>query len=118
MRQFGREVSRPLVFSWLLLVATVFLAGCGRQSEDDRIAKVVGAARKKVVPVKGTIAVDGKPEKGVILTLHNADGSRTIPTSDTYTNDKGEFAFTTYVKGDGLEPGEYRVTFEWLKIVW
>ena len=118
MRQFGRVVSRTLVFSGLMLIAAISFSGCsGGQSEDERIAKVVGATRKSVVPVKGTITVNGKTEKGVVLTLYNADGTQMIPTSDAYTNDKGEFLFTTYVKGDGLEPGEYRVTFEWLKMV-
>jgi hypothetical protein len=101
-----------------ILFALMLFAGCGGSlSDDQRLQIAFGEDRKAVVPLGGTILVDGKAERGVVVTLHNADGSKRIPVRAPYTDDEGHYFFTTYVGGDGIEPGKYILTFEWLNVV-
>ena len=101
-----------------LLLTVTMLVGCGaRMSEKEQIEKVTGSAMKSTVPVSGLITVDGEPQKGVVVTVYSADGSKKIAlNSVTYTEKDGKFSFTTYKFGDGLEPGDYKLTFELLKV--
>ena len=72
-----------------------------------------GGTLKKVVPIKGKILIDGSPEKNVYAYWHRPDSSK--PNGQSVTNDKGEYCFTSYTTCDGLEPGQYKLTFQWIK---
>ena len=69
-----------------------------------------------VVPVRGTVTVDGKPEVGVKV--------QCIPQGEFAAKEKvnflrgitagdGKFSVSTYEAGDGLPPGEYIIVFMW-----
>jgi hypothetical protein len=83
-------------------VLAVLLAGCGKKGWLE------------TYPVKGTVLVDGKPAKDVMLTFHPKEqmGDRPyIPSGRT--NDNGEFNVSTFVTDDGAPAGEYDVTIVW-----
>jgi hypothetical protein len=39
-----------------------------------------------------------------------------VRTATAYTRPDGRFSFTTYVAGDGVEPGDYKITFDWFDV--
>lgn len=99
-----------------LLFVSAMLTGCGsRMSDKELIEKVTGSAVKTTVPVAGTITVDGEPQKGVVVTLYTTDDKKVPGAEVVFTDRSGKFQYTTYKSGDGIEPGEYKLTFEWLK---
>jgi hypothetical protein len=65
-----------------------------------------GAARPKTVPVSGTVTLGGVPVAGAAVSFQAADGSRS---SIGITDDSGRYALTTFVRGDGAVPGDYKV---------
>ncbi len=95
----------------LSLVCAIFCsASCSGQRSGPKIKKV------PVVPVQGTIKVDGNPEAGVIVRcvplgsfepneLKNALGGR--------TDEDGNFTLGTYEIADGVPPSEYALLFVW-----
>ncbi len=102
------------------ICAVLFLLGCGKTSEQQRIESVTGAPLKLVVPFSGIVEVDGEPTGGVQLTAHNSDDvygqkdpSQNARIATTYSRPDGRFSFTTYREGDGVEPGDYKITFQW-----
>ena len=103
-----------------LAVLCALNGGCG-MSEEEKQRKLLenthGTDLKTVVPLGGVIRVNGKPEPGVYVTLHSADGTKRIAVRAPYTNDEGTFEFTTYQQADGVEPGKYKLTFEWFDLV-
>jgi len=80
------------------LAATV-LAGCG----DD--------GRPTLVPATGKVVIEGKPVTAGAVIFHPAPGN-------AYTKDKpssllqvdGSFAMKTFPFGEGVSPGQYKVT--------
>ena len=82
--------------AWLCLF--VALTGCGRAASD----------RPKLIPVSGTVTLDGKPLSGAVVQF--------IPTGSTRGNgasgcaDKaGKYELTAARGGKGTPVGEYRV---------
>jgi hypothetical protein len=66
-------------------------------------------------PARGTLTINGQPEKGVYVTLHPVDGQIDVRQTQPWgvTDDAGNFSVRTYEKGDGAPIGEYQVTFIW-----
>lgn len=96
-----------------MLLSAVFLAGCDSTKADvsqERLKSMAGGDLKVVVPVSGTILVDGTPTAGVNVSLHPEKGGPKIRQSRT--DEKGNYCWTTYVPCDGLEPGTYRLSFQ------
>ena len=83
-------------FSWLLLGAAVFLAGCPK-----------GGSSLGTVPVRGRVTLDGAPLPGATVTF--SPKSPEGRTAAGMTNENGEFILTTIRAGDGAVPGEYGV---------
>ena len=101
-------IFRRLVFSGLGLV---FLVGCwGAETAESRIKAMTKGELKSLVAVNGTVRVDGEPASNVILTLHTKDGNGSLNT--TITDEEGGYCWTTYIGCDGIEAGEYLVTFK------
>jgi hypothetical protein len=92
------------------LLVICCLSSCGEKRLTPKINKV------PVVPVKGSVKVDGKPEANVVVRcvplgdfqpkdLTNALGGR--------TNEDGEYTLGTYEVDDGVPPAEYALLFLW-----
>lgn len=81
-------------FASLLMMG---LAGCGGPS---------------LVPVKGTVKVEGKPAKGVVLTfIREGAGPEDFPAT-AVTEENGTFTLVTAEK-NGAELGKYKVSAFW-----
>ncbi len=69
-----------------------------------------------VVPVQGTVTIDGNPEMGVVVRCI-PQGSFEVKEYEKSlggrTDEAGKFKLSTYEAGDGLPPGEYALTFNW-----
>ncbi|MCA8984384.1 MAG: carboxypeptidase regulatory-like domain-containing protein [Planctomycetaceae bacterium] len=90
------------VFLAAVLQLSVTFSGC-----SSGVQKYVP---EKLVPVTGTISIDGTPVAGVTLSF--------IPQSGTsgkggyaVSDESGHFIAKDYSHSDGLEPGSYYVTF-------
>ena len=97
-------------FSPLILAVALF-AGCGSgESADVRLKAMYKGDLKTVVPVGGSVTVDGQPGTDVVAYLHSSKGG--LPINTSLTDEEGNFSWSTYVPGDGLPPGDYKVTFK------
>lgn len=98
-------------FRDLALIMTVCcLASCGEKRLGPKINKV------PVVPVSGTVKVDGKPEAGVVIRcvpLGEFKNTDIINSMGGQTDTLGEFTLHTYEIDDGVPPGEYALLFAW-----
>jgi hypothetical protein len=94
-----------------LRISLLFLIsiGCGACSEKRP------ESWKETVPVKGKVLVDGKPATMLAVECVDLAGlDKENPTlSSAMTDDDGDFAFGTYVSGDGVPEGKYALTFQW-----
>ncbi len=92
-------------FCALVLMLCLAQTGCTKRYPNE----------KPVFPVKGVVHVDGAPAYMLKVAVHSAAGeSVTDPVwSSVYTNEKGEFAISTYSQNDGVPEGEYVMTFLW-----
>ena len=91
----------------VLCLSMLSLVGC---SEPQR-----GGPRVNTAPVTGSVTVDGQPAAYLQIDCHPEAGSEIKYPISTVTDDKGNFAFTTYEASDGLPPGSYTLTFSWLE---
>ena len=98
----------------LFAVALLLFAGCERADDvsEARLAKMAGGKLKDVVSVSGKVLVDGAPQGGVNISLYKKAGGK--PIADCRTDADGTYCWTTHVACDGLEPGEYRLGFEYI----
>lgn len=89
---------RALVVSAGLLAAS----GCGKSGPV-------------LVPVAGTVRVNGRPAERVAVAFHHADpavkGNAAHPCA--VTDEFGNFKLSTDTTGDGAVAGDYLVTFTW-----
>ncbi len=90
------SIMRVCVVSALVL----FAVGCG------------GSDRPDLVPVNGTVLLDGEPVAGAavafqLITDEKASYKRP---SSAMTDAQGNFALQTYIPGDGAPLGNYKVT--------
>src|SRR5262245_61065528 len=105
--QFWRSHSARRVASlaagWLCLgLFVITLAGCGDS----------GPPRKETSKVLGRVMVDGSPAGMLQIKVHDEAGmDKEMPTeSSCLTEEDGTFQLNTYVKGDGVPPGKYKMT--------
>lgn len=96
-------------FACAALLAIV--AGCGPQQQ--------GPERLPLVPVRGTVTLNGVPAPRLTVKFHSQEtpqGEAAIYAANpsAMTEGDGTFAVSTYVHGDGVAPGTYAITFEWL----
>ena len=98
------------------LLALMLFPGCGGEGKDDlskeRLASMAGGVLKDVVPVSGTVLVDGAPVEGVFISIHDEAGGAPIKT--TKTDKDGKYCWATNVSCDGLEPGNYLLSFKYM----
>ena len=101
----------------ICILAVSLMVGCGSSSSNDaskaRIKAMAGGNLKDVVPVSGTVLVDGKPASGVLMQLYSGEGDK--PLTKVTAGEDGKYCWTTYTACDGLEPGKYKLTFKHLK---
>lgn len=83
-------------------VAIAAAAGCKEPVADP------GTAAAVHVPAKGTVAVDGKPLKGAVMTFFHESGI--IGAAET--KDDGSFA-VSHLGTPGLPPNAYKVTISY-----
>lgn len=79
---------------WLGAMLLAAILGCGGSGEA-------------LIPVSGSVAVDGQPAEGVVLLFHGGNGVSTA-TSDA------SGSFSTVTNGEsGMPAGSYKVTASW-----
>ncbi|MCA9077249.1 MAG: hypothetical protein KDA93_19640 [Planctomycetaceae bacterium] len=99
---------RYFLFCGLLTALTWTTSGCSPKGPKP-------VNQKDVVPVTGTVHVDGAPEAGVDVRLvpHPFPADRKVPlVMKGRTGADGKFQITTYYQNDGAPVGEYGVLFE------
>ncbi|WP_010582327.1 hypothetical protein [Schlesneria paludicola] len=95
----------------LLFLCIVSISGCGGESNEQRLKRLVPNANK-TTKVTGNVTVNGQPGKDLWVTLHSTSGIELRPRAQC--DDKGHFAIGTYLGDDGAPPGDYKITIEWL----
>ncbi len=85
------------------IVLCLCLCGCGGGGDDEWVEN-----RPKTVPVTATVTIGGSPLSDASVTFSpvSAEG----PGASGRTGKDGKLTLTTYKPGDGVVPGEYRVT--------
>lgn len=91
----SRPTVRRIVCAAACLAAGLLLAGCKP-----------GANRPRTAPVKGEVTLKGVPVAGAAVSFQAKDGSRS---SIGITDESGRYELTTFERGDGAVPGDYRV---------
>jgi hypothetical protein len=90
-------------------------AGCGGSwapRSDEDIKKISGRDIKEVVPVSGTVTIDGDGQEGIVISLHKKGDTAVVHQS--HTEEGGKYCWTTYRLCDGLEDGTYTLTFKYI----
>ena len=100
---------------FVLLALSSLLTGCGGETDEERLLRLVPDARA-TTPISGTVIVDGAPVKDLWVTLHPKDSSFTFRPRGQ-TDGKGHFQIMTYSAGDGAPEGDYDITVEWLTYI-
>ncbi len=103
---FPRSAPFPLV----ILFGTLASAGCETPQGPERLA---------TVPVRGVVTVNGLPAPKLTVSFRAVEapsGETAIYAANpsALTDADGTFALSTYQEGDGVAPGTYAVTLEWL----
>ncbi len=88
--------SREVVHSTVLMIL-IGLVGCGD-------------GRPTIVPIKGTVTLNGKPAEGVLLGFEPQGISGYQRPSVATSDSQGQFTVSTYGNGDGLPVGKFIVT--------
>ena len=103
-------LSSHSVFSLIFLVG---LSGCGGSDDPNK-----GINVKPTVHLTGKVLVDGvAPDTPVTIKAHLVgDAGGNQPLSSGGTGKDGVFGLNTYNSGDGLPPGEYKLTFLWTEL--
>jgi hypothetical protein len=102
-----RSMRRLLLRPSTVAMCTAFLmfvvsSGCSRQYEDKWSKR-----RPPSFPTTGIVTWNGEPAAGALVTLQSL--SHNVAASGR-TNEKGEFALTTWRQGDGAVAGDHKVT--------
>lgn len=99
---------------WAILLSFCCLSGCGHESAQSRLEKAV-PDREIVTPVSGTVLIDGDPVVDLTVRLVKEDAKAPAQTDPkALTDAEGKFRFTTYMDGDGVPAGNYKVLVEQL----
>ncbi|HAC89628.1 MAG TPA: hypothetical protein DCF63_03205 [Planctomycetaceae bacterium] len=95
---------------WLLAIF-----GCGGNDQKARLDQLY-PDRQPVIPVSGTVLIDGQPGKELFLRLVPADDKEPSPVNpQTFTDAEGRFSFMTYLEDDGVPSGKYNLLVEKLQ---
>lgn len=95
-----------------MLTVSLLLSGCDGLSPRDRVTREVENPTQ-VYPVSGRILVDGGPIAELIVRLIPASAKEADASHPkAFTDAGGEFAFSTYLQGDGVPPDSYRLVVE------
>jgi len=78
------------------MVSLVMLAGCG----------------SGLMPVSGTVLVDGQPAEGVALIFHPMNDDPSALPATTTSGPGGSFSLSTNLE-PGVLPGSYKITAIW-----
>ncbi len=110
--------------AWLVLpfVTVALFAGCNHvPTEEESVNEYFKNSKVKRVSVAklaGRVSIDGQPPAQgahLFVVLNNPDHfekpGKGFPKYVAKCDAEGNFAFTTYVTGDGVPPGKYLVTF-------
>jgi len=102
--------------SFVLLAAVLFLAGCGgsgRDNSEEAIRQMIseGQQVKPTTRVSGKVTIDGEPGNKVMISAFTEAGG-TNAVAECSTQPDGTYTWGTYVDGDGLPAGEYRLAFK------
>lgn len=93
-------------FRLVAVVVVIGLLSTGCSSERKPVNE------KPVVPVTGTVHIDGAPVADIEISFHpqvQADSHRVFPKATT--DAEGRFEAWSYRKGDGIAAGNYTLTF-------
>lgn len=97
-----------------LIIVCLMIVGCEARSPKDR-ADELGVKFDQLVPVRGQVLIDGKGVPGVWVRLaKKGDQSLRRRAPAATTDDEGKFVFSTNLSGDGIAPGDYVISLEWL----
>ena len=101
MLQVSNSINQTVKFTTACvgLVSFALLIGCGGGNP----------AAKGLVPASGVVTLDGSPIGEVTITFHKTqpDGN---PGGACLSRADGSFTVNTFGDGDGIFPGEYKVT--------
>jgi hypothetical protein len=99
----------------LFVGAICSLMGCGGDAAQSRLDEAI-PNRETVVPVSGVVLIDGMPLLDLTIRLVRADAAAPAASDPKAVTDAdGKFKFTTYLDGDGVPPGKYRLLVEQLE---
>jgi hypothetical protein len=111
-------------YAWLVLlfVTVALFAGCNHApTEEDSVSEYFKTSKTKRVPVAkfaGHVSIDGQPPAQgahLFVILNNPEHlekpGKGFPKYVAKCDAEGNFAFTTYVTGDGVPQGKYLLTF-------
>jgi hypothetical protein len=84
----------------LLFTCAICSLGCERREAGPTLVKI-----------HGSVAVDGIPASGVVLTLHPVNGEPAVAVG--ISKEDGTFEISTSEFADGAVAGEYQVTCVW-----
>ena len=85
----------------LFILPVVLLLGCGSSA---------GKA-EKLVPVTGTVMLDGKPTQGIRLIFQPIKETKAVGGCSAETDEQGKYEVTHWSKKKGLPPGKYEILF-------
>lgn len=88
-----KQFASPLAVAFLVAIGV--LAGCSK------------SARPPTYPVSGTVTWKGKPVEAARVVF--VPTTSELEAAAGVTDAAGKYQLTTYVSGDGAQPGEYRV---------
>jgi len=89
------------IYSVIIISVIGILTGCGSQSAE---------VPDELVPVTGTIKLDGKPKSNITVIFN--PGDKTSGTGGYgVTDSEGKYTIRHRSNKPGVEPGEYIVTF-------
>ncbi|QDT96872.1 hypothetical protein [Gimesia aquarii] len=85
--------------AFCLIICSLFvLTGCG------------GDGRPTLVPVDGSVTLDGQPLDGATIAFIPNEGNPIQRGSNANSTSGGKFTVGTYAKDDGIPVGSYKVT--------
>lgn len=72
---------------------------------------VEAGPQEDLVPVSGTMTIDGKPVEGVMVSFIPTGTGNMAHRGSAVTDSDGQFEMLNYQNKDGLPPGDYLVVF-------
>lgn len=101
--------SRHILAVTTITLCSLLLSGCSGERDFNR---------PTTFPVTGKVLVNGEPVKAPLKLIGRATKTNAVvvdevmqPSGSCFVGEDGVMSFTTFKTGDGLEPGEYKLTF-------